>query len=158
MDLVTDDFGFTPSVRVAPTVEVFAVEEGLPRRLGGGSGDEGGTEEGEGDERADEVFHGGNGVEETGRWQRQSGEAKENFRLRARCCGPSGRACGQTNGKNFAATITARKPTVPMIENITDIVRSVSRSVRPEVFETTQKPLSFIHGTSLEAQPIVRAR
>ncbi|MCX6933989.1 MAG: hypothetical protein NTZ29_15130, partial [Verrucomicrobia bacterium] len=66
VDLVTDDFGFTPGVRVAPAVEVFAVEEGLPRRLGGGSGDEGGAEEGEGDERADEGFDGGNGLEETG--------------------------------------------------------------------------------------------
>lgn len=64
----------------------------------------------------------------------------------------------QIIGNTCAARSVTRNPTVPMIENMTDMVRRVSCSLRPAVFETTQKPLSFIQGTSLEAQPMVSAR
>jgi len=63
VDLVTDDFGFTPRVRVAPAVEVFAVEERLPRGSGG-SGDESGGEEQQSSEvRVRSFMMGDQGVE-----------------------------------------------------------------------------------------------
>ena len=44
------------------------------------------------------------------------------------------------------------------MNTITDAVFNVSASVRPLIFEITQKPLSFIHGITFEPQPIASAR
>ena len=41
---------------------------------------------------------------------------------------------------------------------IGDMVRNVCRSVMPDIFATTQKPPSFIHGIGFEPQPMATAK
>ena len=57
-------------------------------------------------------------------------------------------------GNNDAAIRIMIRPTMPIIVFNGDKVFNASLSVRLLTLHTIQKPASFIHGTSLEPQPI----
>jgi len=63
----------------------------------------------------------------------------------------------QFMGITRLANQTTANPTKPISDNITEKVFKVSTSFIPDIFETIQKPLSFIHGSGLEPQPIASA-
>ena len=63
-----------------------------------------------------------------------------------------------TSGKSRASSITKSSPDRPMMAIMMEQVFSVSLSFMPLILQMTQNPLSFIHATSLDPQPMTRAR
>ena len=64
----------------------------------------------------------------------------------------------QTSGQSTAPIIVAASPAMPIRVSCGVIVLRPSVSVMPLILQITQKPLSFIHGSGLEPQPMARAR
>ena len=63
-----------------------------------------------------------------------------------------------TSGKSRASSMTKSSPDRPMMAIMIEQVFSVSLSFMPLILQMTQNPLSFIHATSLDPQPMTRAR
>ena len=61
-------------------------------------------------------------------------------------------------GNRFAPTMVASNPDNPITMLMGVIVLSPSASVIPLILQITQKPLSAIHATGLEPQPMAKAR